>query len=494
MKFVWGVSGLLLIVILGLTAGCGADSGDPDAGPVPGVLEISGDDDEVVKIGGNYVLRSDQEVERIVVISGLARIEGTVRDEMVVIAGGATLAGSARVQGDAVVLGGTVEIEEGAAVEGDLVVLGGGLEVPAGFEPGGEQVSIQAIPAGGMVPDVIPWFTHGLLLGRPIVPSLPWVWGIVAVLAVLYLLINFVFPGTVQACAQALDEKPLSVGLAGMLAVVLIAPVSLMLVVTVVGLVLIPFFWILLLVATLVGSVGVARWIGRRILAEGSPENRTDAARSLLIGFAAITVVYMIPVLGFATWSVLCVLALGAATTEAFAGLRRESPAVVPPGVPSPPPVSAGAGPVDAGTPEVRTNSALPDESEPAEDLSTFPRAGFLHRIGALLIDFIMVAFVAYLLGIHAGITILLFLAYRVAHWSWRGTTVGGIICRLRVARTDGTPIRFAEAAVRGLGSILSTLVFGLGWLWILWDAERQAWHDKIAGTVVVRVPSDWPR
>ena len=88
----------------------------------------------------------------------------------------------------------------------------------------------------------------------------------------------------------------------------------------------------------------------------------------------------------------------------------------------------------------------------------------------------------------------LLFLIYRIAHWSWQGTTVGGIICRLRVARIDGAPIRFTEAAVRGLSSILSTLVVGLGWLWILWDPERQAWHDKIAGTLVVRVPSDWPR
>ena len=105
-----------------------------------------------------------------------------------------------------------------------------------------------------------------------------------------------------------------------------------------------------------------------------------------------------------------------------------------------------------------------------------------------------MVAFLTYLLEIGGGKTFLLFLIYRIAHWSWQGTTVGGIICRLRVVRTDGTPIRFTEAAVRGLSSILSTLVVGLGWLWILWDPERQAWHDKIAGTLVVRVPADWPR
>jgi uncharacterized RDD family membrane protein YckC len=34
--------------------------------------------------------------------------------------------------------------------------------------------------------------------------------------------------------------------------------------------------------------------------------------------------------------------------------------------------------------------------------------------------------------------------------------------------------------------------VFGLGALWIIRDPERQAWHDKIAGTYVVKVPRTW--
>ena len=33
----------------------------------------------------------------------------------------------------------------------------------------------------------------------------------------------------------------------------------------------------------------------------------------------------------------------------------------------------------------------------------------------------------------------------------------------------------------------------GLGCLWIIKDADRQAWHDKIAGTYVVKVPRNWP-
>ena len=42
---------------------------------------------------------------------------------------------------------------------------------------------------------------------------------------------------------------------------------------------------------------------------------------------------------------------------------------------------------------------------------------------------------------------------------------------------------------VRTLGCFLSLAVVGLGFLWVAIDDDRQSWHDKIAGTVVVRVP-----
>ena len=61
------------------------------------------------------------------------------------------------------------------------------------------------------------------------------------------------------------------------------------------------------------------------------------------------------------------------------------------------------------------------------------------------------------------------------------------------MVRVDGAPLRFIDALVRGLSSIFSLAVLGLGALWILKDPERQAWHDKIAGTYVVKVPRNWP-
>ena len=86
-----------------------------------------------------------------------------------------------------------------------------------------------------------------------------------------------------------------------------------------------------------------------------------------------------------------------------------------------------------------------------------------------------------------------LLVAYHIAFVAWRGTTVGGIICQLRVVKVDGTPIRFVDPLVRGLSAIFSTVVVGLGFFWIVRDPERQAWHDRIAGTYVVRVPRNYP-
>jgi len=77
--------------------------------------------------------------------------------------------------------------------------------------------------------------------------------------------------------------------------------------------------------------------------------------------------------------------------------------------------------------------------------------------------------------------------------WKLRGATIGGIICQLQVVRTDGRGIEWETVVVRALGCFLSAIPLGLGFIWIAFDENRQAWHDKLAGTVVVRSPRKIP-
>ena len=52
-----------------------------------------------------------------------------------------------------------------------------------------------------------------------------------------------------------------------------------------------------------------------------------------------------------------------------------------------------------------------------------------------------------------------------------------------------GQPLGFGKALGRTLFEwFLSAQVFYLGYLWMLWDDQRQTWHDKVVGSQVFRV------
>jgi uncharacterized RDD family membrane protein YckC len=131
------------------------------------------------------------------------------------------------------------------------------------------------------------------------------------------------------------------------------------------------------------------------------------------------------------------------------------------------------------------------------------PRAGFWERMGAAFLDMVAVGFITgfahgslgYLLRFLNGppVFFIVALAYFAGLWAWKGTTIGGIVLKLHVVRHDGGPLTFLVALVRGLAAAFSAVVFFLGFFWIGWDREKQGWHDKIAGTVVVRVPRSAP-
>ena len=67
------------------------------------------------------------------------------------------------------------------------------------------------------------------------------------------------------------------------------------------------------------------------------------------------------------------------------------------------------------------------------------------------------------------------------------GQSFGKRFIGLRLMRTDGQPMDYKTALVRLMGSLLSLLAFGYGFLRILWDGKQRGWHDLLAGTVVVK-------
>ena len=124
-----------------------------------------------------------------------------------------------------------------------------------------------------------------------------------------------------------------------------------------------------------------------------------------------------------------------------------------------------------------------------ALNVAALPRAGFGIRMGALLLDVVLIGILLHQLHDRTNVELLVLAAYGAVMWKLKGSTIGGIICGLQVVRLDGRPIDWPTAIVRALSCFLSLAVVGLGFIWIAIDNEKQSWHDKIAGTVVVRAP-----
>ena len=76
---------------------------------------------------------------------------------------------------------------------------------------------------------------------------------------------------------------------------------------------------------------------------------------------------------------------------------------------------------------------------------------------------------------------------YMVGFWAWRGQTPGMTVVGIRVVTPDGSRLSVGRAFVRYVGSIVSSVVVFVGYFMIVWDRRKQALHDKIADTYVVR-------
>ena len=126
------------------------------------------------------------------------------------------------------------------------------------------------------------------------------------------------------------------------------------------------------------------------------------------------------------------------------------------------------------------------------------PRAGFLQRLAASFIDGVVltVIYFALLFLLQQGLIVLIvanvlvdLAYYALLEGSARGQTLGKRALGIRVAdATTGERIGFGRAAGRYFARYLSSLFFGLGYLWMLQDREKQTWHDKLTGTVVTPI------
>ena len=134
-----------------------------------------------------------------------------------------------------------------------------------------------------------------------------------------------------------------------------------------------------------------------------------------------------------------------------------------------------------------------PAYQPPAGGGPSGPRASFGRRLVAAIIDGILLGVVGgifYAISRTLGyiVQILLTVAYLTyLEGSASGQTVGKKAMGIRVVDFQtGGPIGYPRAFIRWIGRYVSAIACLLGYFWMLWDREKQTWHDKFANDVDV--------
>lgn len=501
------------------------------AGPRVLALDIQGDDsdfdhrDHVEVMNSNTVAADETVHGDCVTVMGDATIDGHVTHDCVTVLGNAVING--RVEHDVVAIG-SLRLGPKAYVGHDVVCIGALTRAPGAFI-GHNLVNPWRGPA--FLPSLHHahvWWDSGLHRGQFLVlgPSLWWLWSLSLISLGMSVIVTLIAPVQVHRAGDLLVSRPGHVILSAIVAMIGVPLALFLLLVSVIG---IPLLFLAVPAAFVLpmwfGRAALYSLFGRRLMGE-----RTHAALTVLVGGLIVLAIYLLPFFGFLCFMLVSFLAWGCAWAALFGGTRAPRPVAVvtpppPPAPPPPPPAYTPPPPVYAPPPPVAPEAGAgytaaaaaaaaasipgpaPAAVPPVPPLPSavprplFPRASFWRRIWALLIDVIVVgvasAICVSLFDGHGhgggGWFLVLVAAYGAVLWKLRGTTIGGIICHLSVERMDGRPIDWPTAIVRALGCFVSLFVVGLGFLWIVFDPERQSWHDKIAGTIVVVTPRGQP-
>lgn len=454
--------------------------------------------DAVVSIGGSATSAGTVR-ETVVSVFGNTHVTGPVGDGAVSVFGNNYV--NSRVRGDVVAVFGDVELGPEARVGGEVIVISGELkrDPAAEVRRGTQQVTLPF--DFGRFQWLKPWIKHCALMLRPLAlePGLGWAWGLAIGFLTLYVLISVMFSSHVEKCVTTMETRPGPTIVASLLTLILTPVLTVVLTATVLGVALVPFFWIALFIAGVFGHAAILAALGRRLTRfVGASGPVGDFALAVVVGGVIMLALYIIPVVGLIAYKTLGILSLGVVvyTLLLAAQKKREETAAFATAAASAAPAAAMAA-ADApyASPQVETAGAAPSapaaEPAPAIPDSALPRAGFWIRMGALLIDMILVGIICNILSdrMNDDLFLPLLATYGAVMWKLKGTTVGGILLNLKLVRVDGREVDWPTAIVRALGCFLSLIVAGLGFIWIAVDPDRQGWHDKIAGTAVVRVP-----
>lgn len=300
-----------------------------------------------IVLGENYALHSGEVLDgNLAVLGGTAVIEAdaTVHGDVTVAGGVLTVDG--RVTGNVSLMGGSVHLSDTAVVEGDLASFAGSIDRALGAEVHGDVFSGLRTPSRMEPAPVIPELpgsetTPRNWLSRFIAWQLGTI-GSILLMGLLGVVLVLVAPRAVGRVASATAIQPALTFVVGLLTLVVgVLAGGILLIACGLGL----LVWLALIAAGILGWIGVALWLGQRIL--GSLRLHTASAMGeVLAGVAAITLLARLPwCFGWLAWLIFVSWGLGAVVVTRFGTQEAQGPSST---IARLPPVEPEFGPDDS--------------------------------------------------------------------------------------------------------------------------------------------------
>ena len=254
---------------------------------------IAAAEKSIIKIGNDVTIERGQKVGNVVAIGGQITVSGTVQKSALAIGGSVVLTRTAVVKGNVVSLGGVIVIARDAEVDGDITEI--------------NSSNFYETLATGLSSDWDGW---------------SWIFAVISlsiflVILVLALLIAALLPKPVQTVSDAIHEVTFKVFLTGILGLILIAPLALLLTISVVGIALIPLEVIIVVCSVLLGFIAVGRIVGEQFLRLFG-RTRPGIVRETFWGLLILWAIGWIPYIGWMVKALAIVIGLGATLVTRF--------------------------------------------------------------------------------------------------------------------------------------------------------------------------------
>lgn len=312
---------LLLILLLAVVPVLAQSPGSHTGQVIFGSNLVLGESDfvdgDVVVFGGNLMMENGSKVDGdVVVFGGTADVTGEAKGDVVVIGGAVTVNGV--VKGDVVAVGGTVDVGSDARIDGDVATVGGVAAVDESADVGGSVVNGPELKFGTDGVSVVPKSTPEA--GSTQLPAqvhtghttfgerlLKFIGDgvqdivIALLLAGLAALTVMFFPVHVKSAQQTIEQaSALTFGI-GIATTVAVLALSLVLIIFIITICLLPFFYLIVLAAALLGLTALGKWLGEFIFGKLNLSRPTPIAATLL-GVSVLVLLGRMPFVDSIPW------------------------------------------------------------------------------------------------------------------------------------------------------------------------------------------------